>query len=446
MNQKTTTRDMTQGNILLQMILFALPLFLGNVFQLLYNTVDTLVVGNFVSKQALAAVGSTTMFVNMVVFFFNGLSIGATVVIGRYFGAGNLKKLHTAIETTMGLTFVFCIFFTVFGVLMVKPILFFMSTPEDVMHDATIYLRIYMAGISGTMIYNMASGILRAVGDTTRPLYFLILTSVLNMILDVFFVVHLHIGIAGAAYATDIAQFISAGLVLLLLSRTSDIYKLTWRDLRLEKDTTKDILGLGLPAAIQSIITSFSNVFVQHYVNEFGSSVMAGWSTYNKLDQFIMLPMSTMANAATTFVSQNTGAGNKKRADKGTFVAVASVLVITFFTALLLYIFASPATRIFIKDPEVIAYGARFLKVNVFFMLCNCINHTLAGAIRGRGDSKGPMIIMLVSFVAIRQIYLFVCTRFFINTPTSVGFGYPVGWTCCCIIELIYYRIKWYRK
>ncbi len=440
---KSTTCDMTQGSILLQLIMFSLPLMLGNVFQMLYNTVDSIVVGNFVSKQALAAIGSTTVIVNMLVFFFNGFSIGAAVVIGRYFGARTMEKLHQAIETTMAATFILCLFFSIAGVVLVKPLLFIMNTPEDVLEDAALYLRIYCGGISGLLIYNMGSGILRAVGDSTRPLYFLIFTSILNIILDLILVLGLKTGIAGAAIATIVSQFISSAMILVMLTRTHDIYRLTWSELSLDLPILKDIFAIGMPAAIQSVVTAFSNIFVQGYINVFGSDVMAGWSTYNKLDQFIMLPMQSMAHASTTFVSQNTGAGNDRRSDIGTAAAVSLCVGITGAIALFLFLFASDAVRLFSPDDNVIRYGVLFIRTNVFFLLFNCVNHVLAGALRGRGDSRGPMIIMLATFVVLRQIYLFWITHYISNTPHLVGFGYPVGWMACCVAELAY---AWFKR
>ena len=440
---KTTVRDMTEGSIVKQVTLFALPLMLGNIFQMLYNTVDSIVVGNFVGTEALAAVGSTTMIVNMMVFFFNGFSTGAGVVIANYFGARNMEKLHKAIETTMAATFLLSVLFTVAGVAAVKPMLRFMATPEDVFGEATVYLQIYIGGISGLLVYNMGSGILRAVGDTMRPLYFLIFTSVLNTLLDLLFVLGLHSGIEGVAWATIISQFISAFLILLLLTRSKDIYRLTWQDLKIDRGILGGIFAVGLPAGIQSVITAFSNVFVQSYVNFFGSSCMAGWSCYNKLDQFVMLPMQSMAMAATTFVSQNIGAGRERRADQGTVITVSMSVGVTAVIVALLCLFAAPAVRLFSPDESVIEYGVLFIRANCFFLLFNCVNHVLAGALRGRGDSKGPMIIMLLAFVGIRQVYLYVVTRFIANTPFLVGFGYPVGWTTCCIIELTYFFLRW---
>lgn len=444
--KKTMARDMTQGSIVKQLIQFSLPLMLGNVFQMLYNTVDSVVVGNFVGTQALAAVGSTTMIVNIMVFFFNGFATGASVVIARRFGARDQQQLHTAVQTTMATTFVLAVFFTVIGLIGVEPMLRLMATPEDVFGEAAIYLRIYIAGFSGLVIYNMCSGILRAVGDTTRPLYFLILTSVLNIVLDLFFVLKLHMGIAGVAYATIISQFVSAGLTLLLLSSTRDIYRLNWKGLSINTQVLGQIVAVGLPAAIQSVITSFSNVFVQSYINAFGSQCMAGWSAYNKLDQFILLPMQSLAMAATTFVSQNIGANQQKRASKGTVASVSLSLGVTAVIILAVCIFAAPAITLFTPDEAVIEFGVLFVRTNFVFLLFNCVNHVLAGALRGRGDSTAPMAIMLITFVGLRQIYLFVVTRFVANTPALVGFGYPVGWMACCVIEVAYYFIRWGRK
>ncbi len=445
-NEKTSVKDMTEGNIVWLLIQFSVPLIIGNLFQMMYNTVDSLVVGNFVGKEALAAVGSTTMIVNMLVFFFNGVSTGAGVVISRYYGAKENGRLHTAVETTMFVTFVCGVLFTFIGILLVHPMLIFMSTPEDVMDAATVYLRIYFMGMLGLLVYNMGSGILRAVGDTRRPLLFLIFTSVVNAALDLLFVIVFHAGIAGVAYATIIAQFISAAMILVLLTRSKEVYRLTWRDLKCDLPVLKQIFMIGLPAGVQSVVTAFSNVFVQSYINSFGSACMAGWSCYNKLDTFIMLPMQSMAQAATTFVGQNVGAGKNDRVNKGTVQTMALTVGITAVTAALLFFFAAPANGIFTDDGEVIRYGVLFLQTNVFFLLFNCINHTLAGALRGRGDSAGPMIIMLLNFVAVRQVYLFILTRYISNTPRLVGFSYPVGWTACCVMEVAYFYLRWGKK
>ena len=439
---KSTAVDMTEGFIPKQLLFFCVPLILGNFFQVLYNTVDTMVVGNFVGKEALAAVGSANPIINIAVFCFNGISIGAGVVIGRYFGAKELDKLHISVETTMAMTFIASVFFTIAGVLFTPTMLRLIATPDDVMPAATIYLKIYFAGISGLLIYNMGSGILRAVGDSKRPLYFLILSSFLNIALDLIFVLVFGMGIAGAAIATIISQFISAALVLVLLSRSEDIYKLTWGDLRIDPVTLKNILAIGLPAGLQSMITAFSNSFVQAYINGFGSVVMAGWSCYNKLDQVVMLVQQSMAHAATTFVSQNMGADREERANQGTVVAVSMMVVFNIVCGALMIVFARPLVELFTSESAVIESGVSFARALAGFFLFNGINHSLAGSMRGRGDSKGPMLIMIICFVVVRQIYLFIITRFITDTPIVIGLGYPAGWVTCCITELIYYRVK----
>ncbi|MEE3436679.1 MAG: MATE family efflux transporter [Lachnospiraceae bacterium] len=434
--KKSSVRDMTDGPITTHLIAFSVPLLLGNIFQMLYNTVDSIVVGNFVGKEALAAISSTTMIVNIMIFFFNGFSVGGGVVIGQYLGARKMKELHRTVETTIAVTILFGIFFTFAGFFLVPFMLRLMQTPEDVFPQAKLYLEIYFSGALGLLIYNMGSGILRAVGDTKRPLYFLIFTSILNTVLDLVFVIVFKAGIAGAAIATIISQFISAIMVLVLLSRADDIYKLTWNDLRIDLPILKFIMQIGLPAGVQSMITSVSNVFVQSYINGFGSGCMAGWGAYNKLDSFIFLPINSLGQAATTFVSQNIGAGRSDRANKGTVRALQMAVGVTFAIASVLIFFAPAATGLFTSDDEVIYYGSLFIRMNTFFLIFNAINHVLAGALRGRGESKIPMICMLSCFVVIRQIYLFIGSRIAYN-PYVVGFGYPVGWMTCCAAELI---------
>ncbi|MBR3339581.1 MAG: MATE family efflux transporter [Lachnospiraceae bacterium] len=432
---------MTEGSIISHLIGFYIPLLLGNVFQMLYNTVDSIVVGNFVGKQALAAISSTTMIVNIMIFFFNGFSIGGGVVISRYFGAKKMEDLHRAVETTIAVTILFGIFFTFAGFLLVPAMLRLMSTPDDVFPQAKVYLQIYFSGALGLLIYNMGSGILRAVGDTRRPLYFLIFTSVLNTVLDLVFVIVFRAGIAGAAIATILSQFLSAILVLMLLCGTDDIYKLTWHDLRIDLSMLRNILEIGLPAGLQSMITSVSNVFVQSYINGFGSGCMAGWGAYNKLDSFIFLPINSLSQAATTFVGQNIGAERQDRADAGAVRAVTMAVGVTAFIGTILVIFAPGATSLFTRDEEVIYYGALFLRMNTYFLMFNAVNHVLAGALRGMGESKVPMYCMLTCFVLIRQLYLFIGSRIAYN-PYVVGFGYPVGWMTCCVLELSYYLTR----
>ena len=444
--KKQKSMDMTSGSITKLLIMFAVPLVIGNLFQQLYNTVDSLVVGNFVGSHALAAVGSTTSIINMIVMFFTGTSVGAGVVISRYYGAHDDEKLHIAVETTMALTFICGILLTGLGIWVTPYMLEFMSTPEDVLPSASVYLEIYFSGVFGLLVYNMGSAILRAVGDTKRPLYFLCLSSVMNIALDLLFVVGFGMAIEGVAYATIISQFISAALVLVVLSRSTENYRLTWRDLRIDKGIFKQILMIGLPTGFQQSLTSFSNVYVQSYINTFGSSCMAGWSSYSKIDQFVFLPMQSIGQASTTFMSQNLGAGNLPRAKKGTGVALRLALLITFASAGILFLFAPRLVAGFNQEPDVVRYGTMFLRMNVFMLAFCCPNQVVAGAMRGAGDSRTPMLIMLFSFVLFRQIYLYIATSI-CNTAAVVGFGYPVGWIVASVLVEIYYMSgKWEKK
>mgnify|MGYP003106521744 FL=1 len=437
-HSQTKTRNMTEGNIWMHLILFALPLLIGNLFQQLYNTVDSIVVGNFVSKTALAAVGSTDNIINTIIGFFSGLATGAGVVISHSFGSGDKKALHRAVHTTITLTFVLSIFFTIAGLLLAPLFLKLMATPEDVLPEASAYLRIYFAGVSGLMVYNMGSGILRAVGDSRRPLYILILCAVTNIVLDLAFVVYLGAGVEGVAYATIISQWISAILVLVILTKEQSDYRLVWKDLRIDKRTTLSILRIGFPAGLQMAITSFSNVFVQSYINQFGSSCMAGWTTYGKLDKFCLLPIQSLGLSITTFVGQNLGAKKMERARKGTAYAV--ILSIGAALVLMMPVMAAAPmlATLFTKDPEVIAYGVRFIRLMMPFYVAISFNQILGNALRGAGNSVVPMILMMSSFIVFRQIYLFAISHIY-NTITSVALGYPFGWILCSVLLLIYY-------
>ncbi len=442
---KARSMDMTDGSIAKLLIAFSLPLLLGNIFQQLYNTVDSLVVGNFVGKEALAAVGSTGPVINTLITFFNGLSLGATVIISRFFGAHDDEKLHSAIETTIALTFISGVICTFLGIFAAPWLLRFMDTPEDVMPAASEYLRIYFAGVSGLLLYNMGSGIMRAVGDTKRPLYFLMLSSVMNIVLDLVFVINFNMGIAGVAYATIISQFVSAFLILILLTKSKENYRFVWKDLHINWKLLRQIASVGMPAGLQQAITSFSNVYVQSYINGFGSGCMAGWSSYSKIDMFVMLPMMSMGQAITTFTSQNIGAKNLERSKKGTKTALMMSAGIAFTIAGLLWIFAPQFAYLFSKDEEVAYYCVLFLRQNIFFFVASSVTQTLSGTLRGAGDSKTPMILMLISYVAFRQVYLYIVKQ--INyVPGLVGFGYPAGWMLCALLTTLYYKFSGWEK
>lgn len=437
--------DMTTGSIWRHLITFALPLLVGNIFQQLYNTVDSIVVGNFVGKEALAAVGSTGSIINTIIGFFMGLSTGAGVVISQYYGAKDDKNVSCSVHTTIALTLVMCVVFTAAGVLLVPWMLQVMDTPEDVFGEAKTYLTIYFAGAAGLMLYNMGSAILRAVGDSRRPLYFLIFSAVTNTILDMVFVLMFRMGVAGVAYATIVSQALSAVLTVFTLMRSHGSYQLRLREIRLDPNMVKRVFRIGLPTAIQQSITSFSNVFVQSYINSFGSAGMAGWSSYSKIDQFCLLPMQSLALANTTFAGQNMGAGQTERVHQGTGKSLILSVATTGVILIPLMLFAPQLIGMFNSESEVLSYGTLFIRaLSPFYLLC-CVNQILAGTLRGIGDTKTPTIIMMGCFIVSRQIYLYIMARV-CNTALMIGLGYPFGWLLCSLCMFIYYRSGAWEK
>ena len=442
--QNTHTRkdiDMTEGVIWKQLLLFAFPLMIGNLFQQFYNTVDSIVVGNFVGKDALAAVGSVGPIINSLIGFFSGLSTGAGVVISQSYGARNEHKVSCAVHTTLYMTFVLCIVATIIGVTLTPSMLHLMDTPADVFDQAAQYLRIYFSGICGLMVYNMGAGILRAVGDSKHPLYFLIFSACTNTVLDILFVAVFRWGIAGVAWATVIAQVLSAILVLILLSRTEGPYQFKPALLKMDYDILQEVIRLGLPAGIQQMITAFSNIFVQGYINAFGSSAMAGWSAYSKIDQFAILPMQSVALASTTFVGQNLGAQKLDRIKKGSKTALLLSMAVSLAGIIPILIFAPYLVCLFNSDAAVVEFGTLFLRMMTPFYLACCFNQVYASILRGLGDAKAPMVIMLSSFVVFRQIYLYIMSRAF-GTIQVVAMGYPAGWMVCSLLLAVYYRKK----
>ncbi len=431
---------MTEGNIVRHLIRFAFPLLIGNIFQQLYNTVDTWVVGNYVSNEAFSAVGSVGPVINMLIGFFMGLSSGAGVVIAQYFGAGREKEVHDTVHTAIVMTLILAVIFSVLGIKLLPFTLNFMKTPAEVIPESTRYLTIYFSGVIGLMLYNIGTGILNAVGDTKRPFYFLMVSAVLNTILDLVFVLGLHMGVEGVALATVIAQCTSATLVMITLMRSNSCVKLVIRDLRISLKMLSKIVKVGIPAAIQMAVTSFSNVFVQSYINYFGADCMSGWTAYSKIDQFIMLPMQSLALASTTFVGQNLGVNNVERAQKGirTALMIAMASVVTLMVPVL--IFTPQLVAFFNSKPEVVDYGVMLLRwLSPFYVLC-CFNQIYSGALRGSGNGKVPMVIMLLSFVCFRQVYLYIMANFIRNEIIPIAMGYPAGWFVCSALTMIYYK------
>ena len=429
---------MTEGSIPRLLITFALPLMVGNVFQQLYNTVDSIIVGNFVSKQALAAVGCTGPIINTLIGVFAGLSGGAGVVISQFYGAKDRERLRRAVQTTVVLTAIMCVLLTAAGVLLAPLLLRLMDTPADVMGAASEYLRIYFWGISGMLLYNIGAGILRAVGDSTHPLYFLIFSATTNTVLDYLFVKVFSFGIAGAALATIVYQALSAVLVMGMLVRSKEDYRVDLKALHLDGAVLKRICEIGIPSSLQMGVTAVSNVFVQSYINRFESSCMAGWAAYNKLDAFAMLPLMGFSMAVTTFVGQNYGAGKLDRARSGPLHAlwIGTLIMVAILTPMML--FAPTLVRLFNQEAEVIAFGTLFIRlISPFYLLCT-INQIYSGALRGVGDTKATMIIMLFSFVFFRQLYLFTAYRLG-GGIVPIALGYPAGWIMCSTVILIYY-------
>lgn len=437
--KKAGQSDMTQGNIEKHLIAFAVPLLLGNVFQQLYNTVDTWVIGNYTSNEAYSAVGSVGPIINMLIGIFTGLASGAGVVVSQYYGAKQYDKVHKAVHTCIALTALLSAVFTGVGIAVIPFMLNLMKMPEEVAPYADSYLTIYFAGVVGLLFYNMGAGILRAIGDSRRPFFFLVISAGINIALDLIFVLCFDMGVAGVAYATIIAQGVSAVLTVITLLRADSCVRIDIREIRIHAEQIKLILKIGIPASIQLAITAFSNVFVQSYINQFGPDCMSGWTTYTKLDQFMFLPMQSLGLAATTFVGQNLGIGNAQRAKKGVRIACITALIVTAAIMIPLVIFAPYASSIFNSKPEVIEYSTMLLRwISPFYLLC-CFNQVYSAALRGAGNSNVPMIIMLSSFVVFRQVYLFIVSNFICNEIIPLAMGYPAGWAVCSIITLIYY-------
>lgn len=431
--------DMTQGSTTRHLVRFALPLLAGNLFQQLYNMVDTWVVGNFVSNEAFSAVGTVTPIINTLIGFFLGMSSGAGVVISQYYGAHRPEKVREAVHTAMLLTVIMGVVFTGVGIAMTPLMLELMKTPAEVAPDQAAYLTIYFAGIMGLLLYNMGSGILRAVGDSQRPFYFLLVSAGVNTALDLLFVLKFGMGVEGVAYATIIAQAVSAALTIAVLIGYDGSVKLSLRDLRIHWRMLKKIVAVGIPAALQMAITAFSNVFVQGYINHFGADCMSGWTAYTKIDQLVILPVQSLSLASTTFVGQNLGVGNVERAKGGVRRALYLSFAVTAVLLVPVLTLAPDMTAFFNSKPEVVSYGALLLRLLSPFYFFFCINQIYSGALRGSGNSQVPMFIMLGSFVVFRQIYLYVMAHFISNEIVPIAMGYPAGWFVCSAVTLLYY-------
>ena len=437
---------MTQGVIWKEILFFSIPLLLGNLFQQLYNAVDSIIVGNYIGDKALAAVGSSSPIINLLVSFFMGLAVGAGVVISQYYGARDIERMQKSIHTSLAFTLVAGIVLSMFGVCFTPTILRLVSTPSDVMQNSVLYLQIYFGGILFTMIYNMGSGILRAVGDSKNPLYFLILASILNIILDLLFVVKLQLGIAGVAWATLLSQCLSAFLVIRLLVHCDAEYKVTLSNIRFHGHQLKEIIRIGLPSGIQNAVVSFSNVIVQSNINAFGSSAMAGCGSYTKIDGFAVLPVMSYSMALTTFVGQNIGAKKFDRVKQGAKTGILMSVLTTLSITLLLVTFGESILSIFTNEQEVIGYGLymmRFLAPGYIFL---AISHAFNGIIRGAGITTIPMIVMISCWCGLRLLWIFITVPIFQDIAV-VFLGWPLTWVASALWLFIYYRRgKWLKQ
>ena len=436
--------DMTQGNIIGHIVRFSIPLLIGNLFQQLYNTVDTWVVGNYVSNEAFSAVGSVAPIVNMLIGAFTGLASGSGVVISQYYGAGRQDKVQASVHTAITMTLILTVFFTAIGIFFAPYAVSITDLHENSVDDAITYLTIYFSGMAGLMLYNMGAGILRAIGDSRRPFYYLVVCAVLNTILDLLFVIVFHMGVEGVALATILSQAVSAILVIIALLKTDSCVKVQIQKLKIEWSILKKMLFVGIPAALQLGVTAFSNIFVQSYINYFDSGLsspdyMAGWTAYLKIDQLLFLPMQSISLATTTFVGQNLGRNQVERAKQGITLSVISAMSATAIMMIPVLIFAPSIVGFLNSKPEVISNGTMFLRVLTPFYIICCFNQIYASALRGAGNSRACMFIMLSSFVLFRQVYLFSMARI-CNKIIPIAMSYPAGWILCSVITIIYYR------
>ncbi len=430
--------DMTDGNIVGHIIRFAIPLLLGNIFQQLYNTVDTWVIGNYATNEAYSAVGNVGPIINTLIGFFMGLSAGAGVVISQYYGANRYDEVEKTVHTSIVMTLILSVLFTVLGLVMTPLMLDLMKMPDSVEPEAITYLSIYFSGIIGLMVYNIGAGILRAVGDSLRPFFYLVVCAVMNTVLDLLFVLKYEMGVTGVALATVISQLVSAILVIITLLRTNSCVKLSFRKLRIHWQFLKKIFSVGIPAALQLAITAFSNIFVQSYINHFGEYCMSGWTTYARVDQLLFLPAQSISLATTTFVGQNLGKHQVDRARKGVKLSNILAVAATVTLTIPVVIFAPTIVSFFNDDPQVIHYGGLLLRwISPFYVLTG-FHQVYSGALRGAGNSRAPMFIMLGSFVAFRQIYLFCMARIW-NEIIPIAMGYPAGWLLCSVLTMLYF-------
>ena len=435
--EKTTL--MTEGAIGRKIIAFALPLFLGNLFQQLYNTADSLIVGNFLGSNALAAVSSSGNLIFLMVGFFHGIAAGAGVVIARYYGARELKSVKKAVHTTIAFGLAAGIFLTIAGVLLTSHILIWMGTPADVLPESTVYFRIYFMGSLSFVMYNVFVGILQSVGDSRHPLVYLIVSSVINILLDLLFVGVLGFGVGAAAFATILSQFISAFLCLFrLIFKSPEDYQVSLRLIRFDLPMLRQIIANGLPAGSQNSIIALANVVVQSNINKFGKMAVAGCGAYSKIEGFGFLPITCFSLALTTFISQNLGAKQYERAKKGARFGILCSITMAEVVGIFIYFTIPILISAFNRTPEVIAYGTTQARTVTLFYFLLSFSHCIAGILRGAGKASVPMITMLCFWCIVRVSYITLIVRF-IPVINVIFWAYPLTWSLSSIVFLIYF-------
>lgn len=431
---------MTSGSIWKTILIFSIPLILGNLLQQTYNTIDSMIVGNFVGSSALAAVGSSTALINLLISFAQGIAVGSGIIVAQSLGSNARKDVRVSIHTSMALALVLGLVISIMGYVFAPWLLEKMQTPSEVMPESIEYLRVFSLGLIFNVIYNMEAGILNAVGNSKRSLLYLSLASFTNVVLDFIFIKYLGMGVRGAAIATNISQFISALLALLFLLRVPEIYKVSLKKIKIHKDMAIRIIKVGIPTAIQGTVISLSNVIMQSSVNVFGAMPMAGFGAFIKIDGFNILPVLSLSLAITTFAGQNYGAGKIDRVKKGMWTTLFMTIIYTIISGTMLYNFAPKVIALFTKEPDVIAAGVLATKFFCPFYFLLAIMHSLAGTVRGTGRTVPPMLIMILSLCVFRILAAkFVIPHY--NTIENVYLLYPISWTIGAIL-MIGYTIK----
>ena len=443
--QKKKTRLMTEGSIWKSILLFSVPLILGNLLQQLYNTADSIIVGNFVGSISLRAVGFSGSYIFLLIGFSQGIAVGAGVVVAQYLGAKDREDAQRAVHTALALAVLLGLILTIGGILVSRALLTAMDTPAEVLEDAVTYMRIYFGGVLFSVVYNMAAGILNAAGNSQRSLLYLGIASGTNILLDLVLIAGLRMGVAGAAIATDISQLVSCALALRFLMRVQDDYRVTAREIRVHGKMAVRIIKVGLPTGIQNMVISLSNILVQASVNGYGAAAMAGFAAYMKVDGFNILPIMSFSMAATTFVGQNFGAGKLDRVKKSLWVTLGMGVVYTILTGVLLLAFQDPIMHLFTHEEDVVAFGCTAMHYFCPFYWELSILHGLAGTVRGTGKTIPPMVVLLVSLCVFRIGWIQWVLPFF-SSIDGIFLLYPVSWGLGALMMVGYaWKANWLK-